>query len=208
MLNPLSEVMYNFIFILRIFFFFSPFNYSIFFSRCRHRSKKGRSRQGSREDVLDDRGSNSNRQSGGDHRKRPTQLGVEKTYDEGGKHGKMAPSVSQHSLASATSTGTLPDIVTDASLQVRRFIYLFIFKRKLWTRWLVLCFVGYLPVFLCFQCLSLWLVFMSHFCSVFCCCLVSVLRASEPFCFLFFCFSVYGFLKLEIILSLLIIFCH
>ena len=48
---------------------------------------------------------------------------MEKAYDEGGKHGKMAPSVSQHSLASATSNGTLPDIVTDASPQVWRFLY-------------------------------------------------------------------------------------
>ncbi|KAK7469599.1 hypothetical protein BaRGS_00036389, partial [Batillaria attramentaria] len=86
------------------------------FSR-RHRNRKGRtSRQGSREDILDDRGGNSNRQSSSDYRKRPTQLGVENVYDEG-KHGKMAPSVSQHSLASATSTGTLPDIVPDASPQ-------------------------------------------------------------------------------------------
>ncbi|XP_070195461.1 FH1/FH2 domain-containing protein 3-like isoform X4 [Littorina saxatilis] len=71
----------------------------------RHRNANRRSRHGSREDVLDDRGSNSNRQSG-EYRKRPSQLAVEKSYDESGKYGKMAPSGSQHSL---------PDIVNDAS---------------------------------------------------------------------------------------------
>lgn len=75
----------------------------------RHRNANRRSRHGSREDVLDDRGSNSNRQSG-EYRKRPSQLAVEKSYDESGKYGKMAPSGSQHSL---------PDIVNDASPRVR-----------------------------------------------------------------------------------------
>ncbi|XP_076448722.1 FH1/FH2 domain-containing protein 3-like isoform X2 [Babylonia areolata] len=74
----------------------------------RHRTRKGRSRQGSREDVLDDRGSS---------RARPNQLPVDKVYDESGGGGKMAPSMSQHSLASGTSTSTLPDLVTDAGSQ-------------------------------------------------------------------------------------------
>lgn len=83
----------------------------------RHRKHGRPCRQSSREDILDDRSSNASRLSSGDHRKRPNQLGLDKSYDDDSKH-KVQQSVSQHSLASATSTGTLPDLVTDAGLQV------------------------------------------------------------------------------------------
>ncbi|XP_025115916.1 FH1/FH2 domain-containing protein 1-like isoform X3 [Pomacea canaliculata] len=82
----------------------------------RHRKHGRPCRQSSREDILDDRSSNASRLSSGDHRKRPNQLGLDKSYDDDSKH-KVQQSVSQHSLASATSTGTLPDLVTDAGLQ-------------------------------------------------------------------------------------------